>query len=421
MTKPDTTEKGRLSFEWARSHMPVLAFAESYVRKKIGRNNPMRSRHLAACLHVSKETAVLLDSLHSLGLEITLVAANPLSSQTEMVDYLKERGIVVRAKRGEDLSHYEGEIRYAAESRPELIMDDGGDLHVAYAKTNFLSCFGGTDETTSGTIRLRALDMNGRLRYPSIPVNEANTKHLFDNRYGTGQSTLDGLLRATGLLIAGKIVVVAGYGFVGRGVAERVRGLGGRVIVTEVEPIKALEANLDGFDVMQMREAATLGDIFLTCTGQIQVISSVHFPLMKDGVIIGNVGHFNEEIDTRALYRMGERVEQIRENISEIVLKQSGKLKKIYLLNQGRVVNLVSAEGHPPEIMQLSFANQLLSIYYLVIHREELRKSKNMLLKFPKEIDDLVGDFALSGFGLKIDSLSRKQKQYSVSFRRGFA
>ena len=381
----------------------------------------MQSLRQAACLHVSKETAVLLDSLHSIGLEISLVAAIALSSQSDLVDFLKNRGIDGHAKRGEDLDQYEGEIRHAAESRPELIMDDGGDLHVAYARTNFHSCFGGTDETTSGTIRLRALDRNGRLRYPSIPVNEANTKHLFDNRYGTGQSTLDGLLRATGLLIASKTIVIAGYGFVGKGVAERVRGLGGRVIVTEVEPIKALEAKLDGFDVMPMNDAAHLGDIFLTCTGQIQVIGSAHFPLMKDRALIGNVGHFNEEIDTKALYRMGERVEQVRENVTEIYLKKGGIPKKLHLLNQGRVVNLVSAEGHPPEIMQLSFANQLLSIYYLVIHRQELRKSKNMLLDFPKEIDDLVGKFALSGFGLKIDSLSRKQKQYSVSFRRGSA
>ncbi|HVB12371.1 MAG TPA: adenosylhomocysteinase [Nitrososphaerales archaeon] len=421
MSTNELSEKGRLSFEWALSHMPVLTFAEKYIRKKIGKNNPLAGLKVSACLHISKETAVLIHSLHSLGLEIRLVAANPLSSQDDIVSFLSDEGIQVHAHKGETVEEYNNEIVQAAKSRPDLIVDDGGDLHVAYARTRLDSCFGGSDETTSGTIRLRALDKSGKLRYPAIPVNEANTKHLFDNRYGTGQSAVDGLIRATGLLLAGKLVVIAGYGWVGKGVAEKVRGLGSRVVVTEVDPIRSLEAKLDGYQVLQMSDAAKIGDIFLTCTGQIDVINSSHFKLLKDGVILGNVGHFNEEVDTRSLFRMGERVEQVRENVAKIELKALGKTISVYLLNQGRVVNLVSAEGHPPEIMQLSFANQLLSVYHLVTHRKELARKKEKLIPFPPEIDDMVSQFALEGFGLKIDRLSKRQKKYASSFTRGSA
>jgi adenosylhomocysteinase len=399
--------------------MPVLVLAESYAKSKLANSNPFRGLHLAACLHISKETAVLLSSLQTLGLDVELVAANPLSSQTDIVHFLSEKGINVHAKRGESTEQYNKEIERAARSNPDLITDDGGDLHVAYSKTRSNSCFGGTDETTSGTTRLHALEEHGKLRYPCIPVNEAKTKHLFDNRYGTGQSAIDGLIRATALLVAGKTVVVAGYGWVGKGVAERVRGLGGRVIVTEIDPVKALEAKLDGFEVMQMKDASSKGDVFLTCTGQIFVISSSHFEMMKDGAILGNVGHFNEEIDVRTLYRIAETVEQIRDNITCLRLQVRGKTKRLYLLNQGRVVNLVSGEGHPPEIMQLSFANQLLSIYYIVIHRKELARRRQKLLEFPAEIDNLVARLALEGFDLKIDRLSKRQEEYANSFKRG--
>ncbi|MHB1868851.1 MAG: adenosylhomocysteinase, partial [Nitrososphaerales archaeon] len=392
-----------------------------YVHKTIGKNNPLAGLKLSACLHISKETAVLIHSLHSLGLEIRLVAANPLSSQDDIASFLSDEGILVHAHKGETVEEYNNEIAQAANSRPDLIVDDGGDLHVAYAKTRLDSCFGGTDETTSGTIRLRALDKSGKLRYPAIPVNDANTKYLFDNRYGTGQSAVDGLIRATGLLLAGKLVVIAGYGWVGKGVAEKVRGLGSRVVVTEVDPIRALEAKFDGFQVLQMSDAAKTGDIFLTCTGQIDVINSSHFKLLKDGAILGNVGHFNEEIDVRSLFRTGESVEQVRENVAKIELKTLGKTRSVYLLNQGRVVNLVSAEGHPPEIMQLSFANQLLSVYHLVTHRKELARRKEKLIPFPTEIDDMVSQFALEGFGLETDRLSKRQEKYASSFTRGSA
>lgn len=415
MTDDELSELGKTSFEWTRSHMPVFALAERHVRSKIGKLGNLR---LAACLHVSKETSVLIRSLNSLGLKIRLVAANPLSSQSEVVSYLSNIGVDVRAKRGESVEEYQSEIIGAANSQPDLILDDGGDLHVAYSGTSSRSCFGGTDETTSGTTRLAALERSSKLRYPAIPVNEAKTKHLFDNRYGTGQSAIDGLLRATGLLVAGKTLVVSGYGWVGKGVAERARGLGARVIVTEVDPIRALEATLDGYQVLQMGEAAKVGDVFLTCTGQINVINSTHFGLLKDGAILGNVGHFNEEIDTKGLLRTAIAAEQIRQGVAKIKMPDS---RSVYLLDQGRVVNLISAEGHPPEIMQLSFANQLLSTYYLIAHRKELARSRSKLLGFPEEIDELVGKFAIEGFGLKIDKLDAKQNRYAKSFMRGSA
>lgn len=397
--------------------MPVLSLAERFVRKKLS-SRQLSDLHLAACLHVSKETAVLVSSLTALGLKIQLVAANPLSSQSEISSYLSSIGVDVHAKRGESVKEYQSDISNAANSGPDLIVDDGGDLHVAYSRTKSDSCFGGTDETTSGTTRLAALERTSELRYPAIPVNEAKTKHLFDNRYGTGQSAIDGLMRATGLLLAGKTLVVSGYGWVGKGVADRASGLGAHVVVTEVDPVRALEAKLDGYQVLPMREAVKIGDIFLTCTGQIRVINSSHFGLLKDGAILGNAGHFNEEIDTRALFRSGNTIEQVRDGIAKITMPDS---KAIYLLDQGRVVNLISAEGHPPEIMQLSFANQLLSIYYLISHRKELARSTRKLLDFPPLIDELVAKFAVEGFGLQIDHLDQKQKKYSKSFTRGSA
>lgn len=413
----ELVERGRQSFEWAKLHMPALELATKYVRRKITKNrNQFAGLRLAACLHVSKETAVLVHALHLLGLEIKLVAANPLSSQPDIAAFLSSEGITVNALRGETLQNYENDIRNAAKSRPDLIVDDGGELHVAYALHGADSCFGGTDETTSGTMRLRSLDNRKKLRYPVIPVNEARTKHLFDNRYGTGQSALDGLVRATGLLIAGKRTVIAGYGWVGKGVANRLSGLGAKVIVTEVEPTRALEALLDGYEVSSINDAAKTADVILTCTGQIDVIGTKQFPLLKDGAIIGNVGHFDQEIDVRGLFKIGERVEEVRDNVARVRL---GKSKKsIYLLSQGRVVNLAAAEGHPPEVMQLSFANQLLALDYLIRHRSEDRKMPRKLLSFPKEIDDLVAGFALQAFNLRIDKLSRRQKKYADSFNR---
>jgi adenosylhomocysteinase len=378
------------------------------------RKNLFQGLKLAACLHVSKETAVLIRSLHSFGLEISLVAANPLSSQDDISTFLKNEGISVAAQSDESTSEYVENIRSAARSKPDLIIDDGGELHVAYASTSSKSCIGGTDETTSGSLRLKALDEKRKLRYPTIPVNEARTKHVFDNKYGTGQSAIDGLIRSTGLLLSGKTTVIAGYGWVGRGVADRARGMGANVVITEVDALKALEAKLDGFQVIPMIEAAKVGDVFLTCTGQIRILGTEHFRLMKDGAILGNVGHFDQEIDVSDLYRIGGKIENVRRNITKISLQD----KSLYLLCQGRVINLVAADGHPPEIMQISFANQLLSIYYLLAHRKELQRKKYKLLSFPEEIDQLITEFCLKGFDLRIDNLTRKQKRYSRSFIR---
>jgi adenosylhomocysteinase len=402
---------GRLSFEWAKSHMPALVLAAEYLRARDRGKDLLKGIYLAACLHVSKETAVLIDGLRSFGLDIRLVAANPLSTQDNIVAFLRSTGIDVFAKSKESPEEYHAMIHDAARSEPALIVDDGAELHVAYSKLELSICRGGTDETTSGTSRLRALDLEGKLGYPVIPVNEAQTKHIFDNQFGSGQSTLDGLLRAMDLLIAGKCVVVAGFGWVGRGVAQRSRGMGARVIVTEVDGVKALEAHLDGFEVLSMKEAAPKGDVFLTCTGQIEVLREEHFDLMKDGAILGNVGHFDREIDTISLKKKARKMELVRNNVTRI---EVGK-KSLYLLCDGRVVNLVAAEGHPPEVMQLSFANQLLSLYYLVEHEKELRDAKPRLLGFPQEIDSLVTDFALKGFDLEIDHLTSSQKKYSQS------
>lgn len=391
--------------------MPVLKLAENHVKESSRSKKFLDGLYLAACLHVSKESAVFLDALSRLGMRIRLVAANPLSSQNEIAGFLNERGIKVFGKKGESVLTYKSEIKRAALSEPDLIIDDGGELHVAYARSESLSCFGGTDETTSGTHRLLALEREGLLRYNAIPVNEARTKHLFDNKYGTGQSSIDGLLRATSLLIAGKAVVVAGYGWVGKGIAMRAKGLGARVIVTEVDPIKALEAHLDGYQVVSMKTAARFGDIFLTCTGQIDVISVSEMRAMKDGAILGNCGHFDQEIDLPALESLATSRRKIRENVEEFVLSR----KSLYLLCEGRVINLVAAEGHPPEVMQLSFATQLLSLYYLATHRYEL---KGKVLTVPEEIERLVGGFALDSFNLKIDRLNSKQKKYLSSFNR---
>ncbi len=406
-------ELGRASFEWAKAHMPVFELAERYLKKRETGRNLFQGIHLAACLHVSKETAVLIDSLHSFGAEVQLVAANPLSSQDDIASFLKSRGVSVFARSGESPEEYTASIEAAAKCSPDLIVDDGGELHVAYSATDSTGCKGGTDETTSGTVRLKALADQGKLRYPVVPVNEAKTKHLFDNKYGSGQSTIDGLLRATGLLLSGKSVVVAGYGWVGRGVALRTRGMGARVIVTEVDGLKALEAHLDGFEVLRMIEAAEQGDIFLTCTGQIDILRAEHFQKMKDGAMLGNVGHFDREIDVPALYRLGRNTEEVRKNITRIELERG---KSLYVLCQGRVVNLVAGEGHPPEIMQLSFANQLLSLCYLIDHENELRKEKRKLLQFPEEIDSLVTGFAMEGFHLKIDKLTERQRDYASSY-----
>jgi adenosylhomocysteinase len=406
-------EEGRKQFEWAKSHMPALKLAKNYIVKNRGKEI-LDGIRLGACLHISKETAVLVDVLRSLGMKIDLVAANPLSTKDSIAAYLSSLGVRVRGRGSETEEEYRAAIESLANSSPQMIMDDGGELHVAYSMLNDNSCIGGTDETTSGTVRLKALEKSQRLRYPVIPVNEARTKHFFDNKYGTGQSSLDGLVRATGLLLAGKLVAVSGYGWVGRGVAERARGMGARVVVTEVDPVSALEAYLNGYEVRKMMDVVENAEIFLTCTGQTDVISKEHFKRMRSGAILGNCGHFDKEINIEELKAISHSERKIGRNISEYNI--SGK--SIFLLCEGRVINLVAADGHPPEVMQLSFANQLLSINYLASQKSELKKEPTKVLHFPREIDDLVAKFALSSFNLKIDKLSSKQKRYAKTFTR---
>ncbi len=410
-TQPiDQIEVGTKQFLWAKMNMPVLQLANDYLKRKHAKKC-LSGIRIGVCLHISKETAVLIDAFRSFGMKIDLVAANHLSTKDTIAAYLHSLGINVRGRSFGSEQDYFSDIALLAKSSPEMIVDDGGELHVAYSCTLSDSCFGGTDETTSGTSRLISLAKQRKLRYPVILVNEAKTKHFFDNKYGTGQSSLDGLMRATGLLVAGKVVVVCGYGWVGKGVAERARGMGARVIVTEVDPVSALEAHLDGYEVKKIDEAASEGQIFLTCTGQTDVLTRKHFKRMRDGAILGNCGHFNREVNVNHLKRISQPPNKVNPYMDEYRI--SGR--SIFLLCDGRVVNLVAAEGHSPEIMQLSFANQLLSIHYLASKKNELKDS-SQVMSVPRQIDDLVSEFALKAFGLGIDSLNKKQRSYANSF-----
>ncbi len=403
--------KGKMQIEWAEKHMPVLML----IRERFSREKPLKGLRIGAVLHVTKETAVLVKTLKEGGAEVYLAASNPLSTQDDVAAALVEEGIHVYAWRGQSSKEYYWCIRRVAESNPHIVVDDGGDLHVTlhteYTDTA-RKIIGGTEETTTGVIRLKALEKEGRLLYPVVAVNDAYTKFLFDNRYGTGQSTVDGILRATNILIAGKRVVVAGYGWVGRGIAIRMRGMGARVIVTEVDPIRALEAVMDGFEVMPMEEAAKIGDIFITATGNKDVITRKHFELMKDGAILANAGHFNVEISVRDLEEISIAKREIRPYVTEYTLPNG---RKLYLLAEGRLVNLVAAEGHPSEVMDMSFANQALSIEYMA-------KNPRLPVKVhrvPREIDETVARLKLESMNIRIDELTPEQKKYLESWSLG--
>lgn len=401
--------KGRLQIEWARKHMPVL----NLILERFRKEEPFKGIKISACLHVTKETAVLMETLKTGGANITLVASNPLSTQDDVAAALVKEGIHVYAWRGETEKEYMMNLRVAAESNPDLVLDDGGDLHTLIHEEYpelAKNVIGGTEETTTGVIRLKAMVKQGILKYPVIAVNNAYTKYLFDNRYGTGQSTIDGILRATNILLAGKTVVVAGYGWVGRGIALRARGMGANVVITEVNPIKALEAVMDGFKVMPMRKAAEIGDIFVTATGNINVIDREHLRVMKDGAILANAGHFNVEINLNALEELSTFKRTIRPNVIEYVLKNG---KKLYLLAEGRLVNLVAAEGHPSEVMDMSFANQALSAKYLV---ENGGKLKPYLYNVPEDIDTEVAKLKLKAMNIEIDKLTKEQEKYLKSW-----
>jgi adenosylhomocysteinase len=406
-------DKGRLRTEWAGGNMPVLRMIESRFRKEL----PLKGVKISACLHVTTETANLARTLKTGGAEVRLCASNPLSTQDDVAASLVVNdGISVFAKRGVDSNGYYGHIRSTLEGSPHITMDDGADLvftiHSEMPETA-LSVIGGTEETTTGVIRLRSMSSEGALKYPIVAVNDAMTKHLFDNRYGTGQSTLDGVLRATNMLLAGSTVVIAGYGWCGRGIASRAKGLGAQVIVTEVDPLKALEAAMDGFMVKPMVDAAKLGDLFITVTGDISVIRAEHFEAMKDGAIVANSGHFNVEIDLDSLGDMKTSKRTVRDNVEEYIIAGG---KRIYVLGEGRLINLAAAEGHPAVVMDMSFANQALSVEYMVKNRGKLEAG---VYPVPADIDSKVASLKLDALAVSIDSLTEKQKEYLASWKIG--
>ncbi len=404
---------GRLRIEWAEQSMPVLR----QIRERFTREQPLKGIRLGACLHVTTETAVLMLTLKAGGAQPALCASNPLSTQDETAAALVDAyEIPVYAHKGEDNQRYYRHIEAVLATRPQLTMDDGADLisQLHGARKDLAGdVIGGTEETTTGVIRLRAMEKDRVLAFPVIAVNDADTKHLFDNRYGTGQSTIDGLLRATNLLLAGRTLVVAGYGMCGRGVAARAKGMGAHVIVTEVEPMRALEAVMDGFLVMPMTRAAEVGDVFVTVTGNTTVMSSDHFGRLKDGAILANSGHFNVEIDLATLAAMARGTRNVRPFVDEYTL-QNGR--RIYVLGEGRLINLAAAEGHPAAVMDMSFANQALAAEYMVKHGRTLEKK---VYGVPRDIDLEIARLKLASLGVEIDELTSAQRTYLASWTHG--
>jgi len=406
-------EAGKKRIEWALQSMPVL----QTIRKRFSRSKPLKGVRIAACLHVTTETANLMVALRDGGAEIVLCGSNPLSTQDDVAASLvKDYGISTHAIKGEDNETYYKHIQSAIDSKPMITMDDGCDLVTVLhtqRKEMLPHVIGGTEETTTGVIRLKAMAKDGVLRYPVVAINDAMTKHFFDNRYGTGQSTVDGILRATNILLAGMNVVVGGYGWCGRGVAARARGLGANVIVTEVDPIKAIEALMDGYRVMSMSEACAIGDVFITVTGNKSVIARDHFKKMKSGAILCNSGHFNVEIDLESLSRMAASKRSVKEFVDEYMLKDG---RKIYVLGEGRLINLASAEGHPASVMDMSFANQALSVQFVVKNHAKLEKT---VFSVPADIDREVARMKLESMGVTIDQLTSEQTKYLGSWSEG--
>ncbi|MFZ8795019.1 MAG: adenosylhomocysteinase [Acidilobaceae archaeon] len=402
--------RGRIQVEWAERHMPVLV----KLRDMYSGKRPLEGVRISASLHVTKETAVLVRTLQAWGASVSLAPCNPLSTQDDVAAALVEDGVSVFAWRGMSSDEYFWAIRVVGSRDPDIVMDDGSDLHVTLHEElgdRALKVWGGTEETTTGVIRLRALEKAGRLLYPVIAVNNARTKYLFDNRYGTGQSTVDGILRATNMLLAGKTAVVAGYGWVGRGVAMRLRGMGARVIVTEVDPVRALEAVMDGFEVMPMARAARIGDVLVAATGNRDVIRAEHMLEMKDGAILANAGHFNVEVSVEDLERISVSRRTLRPYVEEYVLKNG---KRLYLLAEGRLVNLVAAEGHPSEVMDMSFSNQALAVLYIRENRGELEPR---VYDIPPGQDEMVARLKLETMGVEIDELTEEQRRYLESWK----
>jgi len=404
-------DQGRMRIEWAEESMPVLRL----VRKRFAKERPLRGVRIAACLHVTTETANLMQTLQAGGAEARLCASNPLSTQDDAAASLVAHDhIPTFAIKGEDKKTYYKHIHAALGHNPTITMDDGCDLvSTLHSERKTARIIGGTEETTTGVIRLRSMAKKGVLKFPVISVNDADTKHMFDNRYGTGQSTLDGIIRATNRLVAGSIVVVAGYGWCGRGVASRAKGLGADVVITEVAPLKALEAVMDGYRVLAMEEAARVGDFFITVTGNLKVIRKEHFAVMKDGAIVCNSGHFNVEIDIPALERLARRRKMVREGVEQFLLPNG---RRINLLGEGRLVNLALAEGHPSSVMDMSFANQALSVEYLVKHGRSL---KNQVYPVLAAIDKEIARLKLAAIGVSIDRLTKEQEKYLASWDMG--
>lgn len=405
--------KGKLRIEWATKSMPVLKL----IKTRFEKTKPLKGIRIAACLHVTTETAVLMETLKAGGANVALCASNPLSTQDDVASSLvKHLKIPVFAIKGEDNKIYYKHIKSVLVLKPHITMDDGADIVstiLTKEKGLIKNIIGGTEETTTGIIRLRAMADKGVLKYPIISVNDANTKHLFDNRYGTGQSTIDGILRSTNRLIAGSVFAVAGYGWCGKGVAMRAKGMGAKVIITEVDPLRALEATMDGFEVLPIKKAVTISDIFVTVTGDVSVINKAHFRLMKDGAIICNSGHFNVEIALNELKKIASKKRVIRDYVEEFTLKNR---KRIYVLGEGRLINLAAAEGHPSAVMDMSFANQALSAEYLSRKGKSLKKA---VYGVPSKIDKEIAALKLSSMGIKIDKLTAEQKKYLRSWEIG--
>ena len=405
--------QGRSKIEWAESQMPVLL----QIRSRFAKEKPFKGVKMACCLHVTTETAHLMITLKAGGADIALCASNPLSTQDDVAASLvKDFGVDVFAIRGEDRDTYYGHIITALSRQPHITMDDGADLvSVVHKEPDKYgkALIGGTEETTTGVIRLKSLDAQSKLRYPVIAVNDADTKHLFDNRYGTGQSTIDGIMRATNRLLAGSVFVVAGYGWCGKGLAQRARGLGAHVVVTEIDSVKALEAVMDGFEVMSMNEASPRGDFFVTVTGCSNVLTAQHFNKMKDGAIVSNSGHFDVEIDLVSLKKLSKKHQVMRQGIDQYTLKNG---HRVNVLGEGRLVNLACAEGHPPGVMDMSFANQALAAEYMIKNSAKLGRH---VYPVPKEIDKEIARLKLNAIGVSIDRLTPEQRNYLSSWEIG--
>ncbi|MEW6616759.1 MAG: adenosylhomocysteinase [Thermodesulfobacteriota bacterium] len=406
-------EKGRLRIEWANQSMPVL----NLIQKRFEKEKPLKGIRLGACLHVTTETASLMRTLKAGGAEVSLCASNPLSTQDDVAASLvKDYEIPVYARKGEDNDTYYRHINAVLDMKPMITMDDGADLvsTIHSQRTELIDgIVGGTEETTTGIIRLRTMADKGVLKFPIVAVNDADTKHFFDNRYGTGQSTIDGIIRATNRLLAGAVFVICGYGWCGRGVAMRARGMGANVIVTEIDPLRALEAVMDGYRVMPIADAAKTGDIFCTLTGNINVIRTEHFLTMKDGAIVSNSGHFNVELQLQGLEKISKNKRRIRDFIDEYTLSDN---HRINVLGEGRLINLASAEGHPSSVMDMSFANQALSAEYLTNNNQTL---EDKVYSVPVEIDQMIAKLKLESMGIEIDTLTEEQEKYLASWEMG--